>query len=368
MRVLLEDGFSIEKGTGIGRYTQNLASELEKRKDVILLSPVASPTLVKVRPVSFRRILYTAWLETGFQSRAARLGPDIIHYTNHLVPRARKSNAKYVVTIHDLTAWRLPDSLPPLYGRYVRRAISQAVKMADLVLCPSASIKKEVIEHFSLGHGKVRTAWNMDSHLPEVPAQRQEELYRQLGKRLGLRKPFLLFVGTLEHRKNVTTLIEAFGGIGDAHDLQLAIVGRPGYKFPEIREALDRQACRERYILTGFLSDEELAVLYQLAEVFVYPSLYEGFGIPLVEAMGFGLPVVASRIPSTEEVAQQTALYYENPLDARALAKTIEHLITHPELKEMLAGGAKKRAAVFTMDEIMKQYLDAYRYVLGLKG
>ncbi len=365
MRVLLEDGFSVEKGTGIGRYTLNLANELGKHTGVTVLNPLAPGTLAKVRPVSVRRILYTAWLETGFQARLAKLGPDIVHFTNHQVARARKSQARYVVTIHDLTAWKLPGALPSLYGRYVRTAISRAVKISDLVLCPSDSIKNEVIEHFSLDKEKVRTAWNMDPHLPEVPAQRQEELFRHLSVRLGLRKPFLLFVGTLEHRKNVTTLIEAFAKIADTYDLQLVMAGRPGYGFPKIRAVMERQACRTRCVMTGFLDDEGLAVLYQLAELFVYPSHYEGFGIPLVEAMGFGLPIVASRIPSTEEVARDTAIYYENPLDADALAQAIADLITHPDRKEDLARRAKTRAADFTVDKILKQYLDAYQAALN---
>jgi glycosyltransferase involved in cell wall biosynthesis len=365
MKILLEDGFSIEKGTGIGRYTQNLASELERQEGVVLLRPLAQWGIAKIRPVSVRRILYTAWLETGFQNRLAKLGADIVHFTNHQVPRARKSQAKYVVTIHDLTAWKLPGALPPLYGRYVRRAISRAIKVSDLVLCPSDSIKNEVIEHFDLDEKKVRAAWNMDPHLPKVPAQKQEELFQQLAKRLGLRKPFLLFVGTLELRKNVTTLAEAFAKIADTYDLQLVMVGRPGYGFSEIRTVMERQACRNRCLMTGFLGDEELAVLYQLAEMFVYPSRYEGFGIPLVEAMNFGIPIVASRIPATEEVAGEAAAYYGNPLDASALAQKIADLITQPDLKAELAKRAKQRAADFTVDKIMKQYLDAYQFALN---
>lgn len=365
MRVLIEDGFSIEKGTGIGRYTQNLASELGKHEGVVLVGSATQEALAKVRPVSVRRILYTAWLETGFQNRLVKLRPDIVHFTNHLVPRSRKSQARYVVTIHDLTAWKLPGALPPLYARYIRTAMSRAARAADLILCPSGSIRNEVIGHFGVEEERVRTAWNMNPPFPEVSAPKREQLFRQLQKRWGIRKPFLLFVGTLERRKNVATLIDALAQIASGNDLQLVMVGRPGYGFSEIRAATERQAARNRFVITGFLGDEKLAALYQLAELFVYPSRYEGFGIPLVEAMGFGLPIVASRIPSTEEVAGEAAVYYENPLDARALARKITEVAGQPRLKEELAKRAKIRAADFTMGKIVEQYLEAYRSALN---
>jgi glycosyltransferase involved in cell wall biosynthesis len=364
MRILLEDGFSIEKGTGIGRYTQNLANELGRQGGLELL-PAPQGLLGRVRPVSARRILYTVWLETAFQNRLVKIEPDIVHFTNHLVPRARKSQAKYVVTIHDLTTWRLPGALPPLYGRYIRTAIARAVKVADLILCPSDSVRQDVVEYFGLDPARVRTAWNMDSNLPSLSPQKQEEVFEPLAKRLRLRKPYLLFVGTLEHRKNLTTLIEAFGKAAASSDLQLVLAGRPGYGFPSIQAAIERQTCRNRCVITGYLCDQELAVLYQRADLFVYPSRYEGFGIPLVEAMKYGLPIVASRIPSTLEVAGEAAVYYEDPLDAGALAKKIAEISTQPGLKEELAGRGKTRAADFTTDKITKQYLEAYRAALN---
>ena len=185
-----------------------------------------------------------------------------------------------------------------------------------------------------------------------------------LSKRLGLRQPFLLFVGTLEHRKNLTTLVEAFGKLAGGPDLQLVLAGRPGYGFSKIQAAIERQICQKRCLMAGYLRDEELAVLYQRADLFVYPSRYEGFGIPLVEAMNFGLPIVASRIPSTLEVAGEAAVYYENPLDACALAQKIAEVSAQPELKKELARQGKIRAADFTTDKITKQYLEAYQAAL----
>ncbi|MEJ2006728.1 MAG: glycosyltransferase family 1 protein [Acidobacteriota bacterium] len=367
MRLLLEDGFSIEKRTGVGRYSENLMRELGRYADFEILPQLTSKLVRKIRPSSIRRVAYAAWLETGFQDQLEKLGPDLIHFTNHLVPRSRKSKAKYVVSIHDLAAWKLPEVHPPMYARYIRKAISRAVKVADLILCPSDSIRKEVIEQFNLAEERVRSAWNGHSHLPEIPAERREDLRQQLGSRLGLQKPYVLFVGTLERRKNVTTLVEAFARVAGAFDLQCVMVGKPGYGFPEIKSSIERQGCRDRYILPGFVTDEELALLYTLAEVFVFPSRYEGFGTPLVEAMCFGLPIVASRIPSTEEVAAEAAAYYDNPRDHEALAGKMIDVLASPQLKSRLGSLGTQRSGKFSWESLARKHIDAYRASLSSK-
>ena len=365
MRVLIEDGFSIEKGTGVGRYTQNLERELGKHPCVEILPPPTRKLVRKIRPLSARRIAYAAWLETSFQTQVKRLGADLVHFTNYLVPRSRRSNARYVASIHDLTAWKLPKALPPMYARYIRGAISRTVDVADLILCPSESIRREVLEHFNLAEERVRAAWNGHSYLPEISHERQEELRCQLGTRLGLQKPFVLFVGTLERRKNVTTLVEAFARVAGVMDLQCVMVGKPGYGFSEIEGSVQRQRCRDRYILAGFVTDEELALLYTLAELFVFPSRYEGFGTPLVEAMCFGLPIVASRIPSTEEVAAEAAVYYDNPPDHDALAGKMNEVLGSPELKGGLGLCGKRRAGKFSWENLTQMHIDAYKGALN---
>jgi glycosyltransferase involved in cell wall biosynthesis len=361
MRVLFEDGFSVEKGTGVGRYTQNLAVELGKQRDMEILPTPSRGVIAKIRPASARRIVYATWLETGFQSHLKDLAPDLVHFTNYLVARNRKSKARYAVTIHDLTAWNLPRAIPLMYGMYLRSAISKAVELADLILCPSNAIRNEVIERFGLKEECVQTAWNAESRLPELSVQAREELTAQFRRNLGLKKPFILFVGTLERRKNVATLVEAFARVARTSDLQLVMVGRPGYGYSEIKATIKRQACRDRYILTGYVSDEELSLLYSLADLFAYPSHYEGFGIPLVEAMTFGLPIVASRIPASEEVAGDAALFYGDPLDDKALAEKILEALGSATLRSELGSRGRQRAVRFSWENVIQMYINAYK-------
>lgn len=365
MKVLLEDGFSIDKGTGIGRYTRNLANELARQPEIDLLPQPSRKFIQKIRPRSARRVVYSAWLETGFQSQVQKLGADLVHFTNYLVPHDRKSKAKYAVTIHDLTAWKLSEALPSMYGKYIRATISRSVKIADMILCPSDSVRKEVIEHFNLPERTVRTAWNADSCLPEAPDGKQEDLFQLLRKRLGLEKPYVLFVGTLERRKNLTTLVEAFARTARSFDLQCVLVGKRGYGFQEIEASIKSQTCCDRYILTGFVTDEELALLYTHAEVFAYPSRYEGFGIPLVEAMSFGIPIVASRIPASEEVAADSALYYDDPMDGEALAGRMNEVLSNPSLRCTLGSRGRQMAGKFSWENVVRMYIDAYKVALN---
>jgi glycosyltransferase involved in cell wall biosynthesis len=364
MRLLLEDGFSVEKGTGVGRYTQNLARELRKCSGVEVL-PLPDKGPIGKLPSTIRRIAYAFWLETAFQNTVEKLRADLVHFTNYLVPRRRRPNVKYAVSIHDLTPWRLPEALPSVYRGYIRMAVSRAVRVADLILCPSHSVRKEVIEHFGLDEKRVRTAWNGQSQLPEIPPEDRDELCQRLFSRIGIQKQFLLFVGTLERRKNIVTLIKAFARVAKASELQLVLAGRPGFGFSEIEAAIRQQPWPERYILAGYVTDDELAVLYSQAALFVYPSLYEGFGIPLIEAMGIGLPIVASRIPASEEVAGDAALYYDNPLDATALADRIDEVFSNSAIRAELTLRGKQRAERFRWENVVGMYIDAYKSSLA---
>ena len=361
MRVLLEDGFSVEKGTGVGRYTQSLANELAGHPEFELLLQPAPGWIRNMRPLLLRRIAYAAWLETGFQDQIGRLLPDIVHFTNYLVPRTRRAQTRYAVTIHDLTAWKLPGALPSMYARYIRLAITRAVKFADVILCDSHAVRNEVIERFGLDGNRVRTAWYGSACLPAVSNETQEQLLRTFEDKFGLRKPFVLFVGTLERRKNIVTLIKAFAQMSKASELQLVLAGRPGFGFSEIEAAIRHQPRPERYVLTGYVTDDELAALYSQAALFVYPSLYEGFGIPLVEAMGIGLPIVASRIPASEEVAGDAAVYYDDPLDEAALAARIDEVFSNSSIQAELALRGKQRAERFRWENVVGMYIDAYR-------
>lgn len=365
MKVLIEDGIAIASHSGIGRYTQNLVRELGRLEDVEVVQSPPGAAIKKTRPRTLRRLLYYVWLETRFQARLSEAAPDIAHFTNYLVPSVRKAKAKYVATIHDLAAWKCPWTLPSGYARYLRWAIGRAVKTADLILTPSDFVNRQVVELFRLSQDKVKTVYNGATTFSAPSIGIETPYIEQTRRRFGLDRPFLLFAGTLEERKNIPTLLRAFARLATSLDLQLVLVGRPGYGFERIQKCLREPPFPRRCIVTGFIPDDELAALYRLAEAFVFPSQYEGFGIPLLEAMESGTPVVASRIPSAVEVAGEAALYYDDPFDDQALGERITEVLTSPSLRADLASRGKTRAADFAWEKLARKYVDTYRGVLG---
>ena len=366
MRIILEDGFAIQKGTGIGQHTLNLFCHLKAFPEIKDIRLVEKPFLNEVPSAALRRILYIAWLNSRLQLILRRERADIIHFTNYLIPVLRLSDAKYVVTIHDLTAWKFTETLPPIYLPYIKWAIFHAVKTADLIVSVSDAVKQEIAELFGLNIERIRTCYNgVAKSFLESPKTAPDKI-GTIKDKFGIKKDFLLFVGTIEERKNVVTLVKAFGRVRNYKDLQLVLVGRPGYRFSMFNKYLNEHGLNGEVIVTGYVSEEEKIALYDGAAAFVYPSLYEGFGIPLVEAMARGVPIVASRIPSTEEIANKAALYYDDPFDYKALADRILELLDSDTLQRDLVERGVKRAQEFSWEKVSKEYLRAYRELLGV--
>ena len=364
LKILLEDGFAVQKGTGISYYTVNLFQQLKMFPEIESIQVVEKPFLTKIYPPLLKRVLYIAWLNSGLQLLLQREKVDIIHFTNYLIPVIRLSNAKYVVTIHDLTAWKFPQTLPPAYVSYIKRAISHAVKTADLILTPSETVKKEIIELFGISGQRICAIHNsVAKSFWEIPKKHCKELATVRNK-FGIKQNFLLFVGVIEERKNVRTLLKAFEKLKDCKDLQLVLVGRPGFGFSKVERYLQESHIKDRVVLTGYISEEDKIALYDSATIFVYPSLYEGFGIPLLEAMVRGVPIVASKIPSTEEVAGEAAIYYDDPFDHMALAERILEVLENDNLRQGLVENGLKRAREFSWEKVGKRYLHAYKELL----
>lgn len=367
MKVVLEDGFAIQKGTGVSQHTLNLFHYLREVSEIDSAELVEKPFLSKVPSGALRRVLYITWLNTSFQLFLKEKKPDIVHFTNYLIPIVRLCDVKYLATIHDLTAWRLPETVASVYLSYIKWAVSQAVKRADLVLTVSEAVKREIIKLFGVHPGKIRTVYNLiGKNFWKLPKTAPDKI-EAIKAKFGIKGDFLLFIGTIEQRKNLMTLIRAFEKVRDYRKLQLVLVGKPGYGFSKVDRYLSDHRLKGEVILTGYVSEEEKIALYDSATTFVYPSLYEGFGIPLVEAMVRKVPIVASRIPSTEEVAGEAALYYSgDPLNHETLAESILMLLENENLQQNLVKEGLKRAQEFSWEKVGKRYLQAYQEALDM--
>jgi glycosyltransferase involved in cell wall biosynthesis len=289
-----------------------------------------------------------------------RAGFDLFHGTNFDVPLWKQGRS--VVTIHDLSALLHPDKHRSRLVRRARLRLPLVVRFANMIITPTESVRREVCQRFKLKPAKVRAIHSAArTSFTPVPFAETAEL-RQ---RLRVEDDFLLFVGTLEPRKNLLTLLKAFAQIIGQSELrpQLVIAGGEGWLMDEMFTFIRKSGITERLRFTGYLSDEELRGLYSSCKVFIYPSVYEGFGLPPLEAMACGAPVIAGRIPSLQEVLGSTARLVE-PLDVEALAASIVALLKDESQRQALGAAGMKHAAQFSWEHTARQTLDVYRQLL----
>jgi glycosyltransferase involved in cell wall biosynthesis len=338
---------------GIGRYVRALAEHLpaEAAADrgavrfVVCRHPADRVAAAGLPPAVTRRLAWPGRLATRTwvtlrrpRLPAGLLGTlDLVHATSAAVPPAR--GRPLVATVHDLGFRHYPDAYPAAGRRYHHRSARIVADEAARVLVPSEATARDLAELYAVDRGRVTI-------VPlgvQPPAQPDRRGAARLLHDLGVRGPFLLAVGTLEPRKNLPRLLAAFGEVTDElPDHWLVVVGPVGWG-PKLQPTWESV----RVKLAGPVGDATLHALYEKADGLAYPSLYEGFGLPVLEAMAHGTPVLTSDRSSLPEVAGDAALLVD-PLDRGAIAKGLHRLVADGDLRERLAAAGPRRAAAFT--------------------
>lgn len=333
------DGIPLrEKKSGIGHYTLELAqalAALAPEHEFELVSPSAfSSTQTSAPNLHFtdahaRGLKRRYWWPIGLPLYCRRASFALFHGTNFDLPYW--TTCPTVLTIHDLSLLLFPETHEERLVRRARRVLPLSVRKATAIITPSETVKREVCEHLGVSEDKVFA-------IPEAaracfyPASPPET--EPVRERLGIQPEFLLFVGTVEPRKNLLTLARAFERIAKTHArLQLVIAGQKGWLSDDLMAYLDKSEIRDRVLFTGHLSDDDLRALYSSCQVFVYPSLYEGFGLPLLEAMACGAAVVTSNVGSIVETVGDAARLI-SPTDPDDLAQAITALLDNPRERE----------------------------------
>lgn len=369
MRIILEDEFAIEKGAGVGQHTLKLFKHLKEFQTIEKVEIRNKPLLSDLRPLAFRKIAFHIWLNSYLQYYSRKTKADIVHFTNFGSPILNLTKARYVVTIHDLNAWNFPETLPHNYIRYIKWATSRSIEKCDLILTVSNAIKEEIAKKFDIPEEKIKVVYNGLTHnFRKLATDELANKSNHLRERYGIEKDFILFVGTVEKRKNVLTLVKAFDRLlkQESSHLQLVLAGsKGGYGASEVESYIANNKLNNQVLLTGYVSVGDLVALYNLAKVFVFPSLYEGFGIPLLEAMACELPIVASRIPVTKEIAGDAVKYYGNARDEEALSVAILDVLNDTSLRGNLIAKGRKRVKKFSWKAVAKRHLEAYKQVLN---
>jgi glycosyltransferase involved in cell wall biosynthesis len=357
---------------GIGTYVRELAPALQRADPSLELEPFRSRFDVEQQlawTVPMRggvvlarsiRALYPLWDLAARPSLPPALARcDVVHATNPAAVPPATRDQRLVVTVHDLAFVRFPELFTRRWRWLYRLGLRAAVRRADAILAPSEATASELRERSNVDPARVHVVPLGASPPPHPPADPGPVL-----ERLGVTMPYLLFVGTLEPRKNVARLVRAYrsvAGRGAPHALVLA--GWPGWRDDELRAEVARVGPGSVVELGGVGLDE-LDALYRGADAFVYPSLAEGFGLPVVEAMARGVPTITSNVSSLPEVAGTAALLVD-PGSEDELAAGIERVLGEPGLAKRLRREGPVRAARFTWEATAAGTLAVYREVLG---
>lgn len=352
--------------TGIGHYAATLLEELllldpEIRFNLFALTRNPSDPLRGADPRCHlkhvrlpARLVVTMWELAGTPDGSLITGDvDIVHGTNYWLPPTKRSNG--IVTIHDLTFIFYPELCTPQVQRY-RWILPRVLKRSALVITPCQTIRAQVIEELGVPEDRVRvTPYGVRGAFKEATVQ------PELSARLGIVKPYILFAGTQEPRKNLDRLIEAFELMGDP-DLQLVIAGPPGWGSTDLPAVARNRRLQDRIVFSGYLTDPELGALMVGARAFAFPSLYEGFGLPPLEAMAAGIPVVAASAGSLPEVLGD-APFWCDPLDVGSIGEALTRAVTDPQARQEAIRRGRIRAEGYTWAETAELTLDAYKMV-----
>ena len=374
MRVGL-DGYPLcEPLTGVGHYTFELARALALNypsDQFELIAPFDfNPSVVSHLEHSRVHNLHLGsvglksvrgrWWSFHLPEYLKRAAIDVFHGTNYELPLW--PGRRTVVTVHDLSSLLYPELHRRQLARRMRLRLPLAVKLAKAVITPTEAVKRELCSRLKVKPAKV-TAIHEAPRDSFHPVHRDDSLL--VRQRLGIEDDFLLFVGTLEPRKNLLTLLRAFGQILRETNLRprLVVAGGEGWLMDETFSAMCDENIREHLCVTGYLNDDELRALYSSCRAFIYPSLYEGFGLPPLEAMACGAPVIASRIPVLQETLSGAAILVD-PLEASSLAREIVDILTNIGRREEIQAAGLKRAAEFSWLKAARETHRIYETVL----
>ena len=356
---------------GVGTYVRNLVhwlARLDQESDYILICRREDCERVEqlgpnFRPLPDRSAHYSVTEQLTIPFAVARARADLFHTPHYVLPAL--TPCRSIVTIHDCIHLMFPQYLPGrLAHNYARVVFWIAANRSARVLTVSEASKRDILRFFPIPSDKVDVIYNaIDDRFSQAPDETQMSRVRE---RYQLHDRFLLYSGNVKPHKNLERLIDAFarlrrGGFGD---LQLLITGSEVSRYATLRRAVHRYNLHKHVRFLGFLSVETLATLYQLADVFVFPSLYEGFGLPPLEAMASGTPVLTSNVSSLPEVVDDAALLID-PYDPESIADGMRQILSDDALREQLISRGRARAASFSWRASVTRVLTIYREVVA---
>ena len=355
---------------GIGTYVRNLIRELaeiDRENSYFVITGPAGRDALKKLPENFqitvqRSPVYSLRELFALSRQLLRLKVDLYHATHYVLPLIVPCRA--VVTIHDIIHLLYPEFLPNrLAFYYAERMIRRSLQRGDRILSVSRNTKTDLMSYFQVDGRKIEVVYNgiEDDFRKQLSTEDRDRWLRNL----GLSRPYLLFVGNPKPHKNLDNVVKAYARALQLHEFphSLVCVGdRGGIEF-KIRQRAAHLGIGERILLLGHVAQEALPAIYQGASVFLYPTLYEGFGLPVVEAMASRVPVITSNTSALKEIAAGYADLV-NPLDVEGMAAAIVRCVSDSDHRDSLRKLGRRRSEDFRWRQAAEKTLEIYRQAI----
>ncbi len=370
-------------GTGVSVYTQKLVEKLIKidseNKYLLFAASLRQKKFfssyyatlccndpkVKLKLFPFPPMLLDfLWNRVHFLPIENLIGRvDVFHSSDWTQPPVKGFK---VSTVHDLSFIHYPHSFPKKIINVHKRRLSWVKKEVDIVIADSKATKKDLVKLLGFEEGKIRVVY-LGINKTQKSKIKTQDMIKILKRKFKISDKYLLYIGTLEPRKNLVRLIEAFYSALKQYNnpkINLVISGKKGWMYTEIFNKVKQLGLEQKAIFTDYISEDEKTVLLQNAKCFVYPSLYEGFGLPVLEAMAAGCPVITSNISSLPEVAGQAALLVD-PTNVAEIGKAIKLILSNNSFANKLREKGLMQARNFSWEKTAKNTLEIYKELDG---
>lgn len=362
------------RGTGIGTYTYQLIKCLNNIDSI--------NNYLLFMPESFKNDIYLKknfkldnapqsdkinfWEEINIPNIIKNNKIDLYHVPQNGVGLPINKNCRFIITLHDVIPYRMPETVSNRYLKIFSEYIPKIVPLCDGIITVSNFSKKDIVKSFNFPENKIYV-----THLAS------EDIYKPMDKRISryvarkyysITEDYILYVGGFSPRKNILGLIDSFSKLITSYKkpLFLVIAGKKGESYNIYKERTEKLNISDKVLFPGFISIEHLPYIYNAANLFVYPSFYEGFGLPPIEAMACGIPVITSNTTSLPEVVGKGALLI-NPLNKANLCEAMLEVLSDNNLKNKLISSGIKRASELSWKKTIKNTINIYNKIMNIK-
>jgi len=350
--------YNVQSGTGVELYSVKIIQGLiehfkhNPEHELILYTP-RKLMLFKARNIKHRLIPFKRlWTKVRLSWEMLWKKPDVLFVPSHVLPYF--SPKRSILTVHDVAFMHMRSAYSWFQFWYLKRETRRAVRKASTIIVPSEATKRDLKHFFKCHEDKISVIYHGHEFKPiNQPAEFERELFERLGIKRS--DKFFLFIGRLEEKKNIYRLMKAFKGFSEKFsNYKLILAGMRGHGFNKILKKSLKSGLFENVLMPGYITDKEKHVLLKYCDAFVFPSLFEGFGFPILEAYTYGKPVLNSRAASIPEVAGEGCIYV-NPHSIESIEEGLIKLVKNPDLKKEKYDIQREQLAKFDWKEAIKK-------------